>query len=139
MDQPSHIGQLVLGLVALATLTNLALQIFQRSAAQKRIIEPQPLEIRGAPQYAMAVDLQRLERDVKTLDTDLKSLRGEIVANGEVRRASIEAKVEAVRNQLTDEIGVMRHDLSGEIGGVHKRVDQVLAAVSELKGKVDSE
>jgi hypothetical protein len=129
MDQSTFTGQLVTGLIALGTIANFVVIWSQRNKAQPREISPQPLEVKPSAAYALASELKRVEHDlggrIASVDADLKSLRGEIVANGETRRQSIEAKVEHVREELRE-----------DIQGVHRRVDDVLSAVSELKGEM---
>ncbi len=101
-----------------------------------------------AQTYATKTDLGRVESELKTglkeaesqlrlglkdVEHDLRSLKDQIVANGETRRKSIEGKVEAVKDEMHDKFSV----LSGEIAGLtaaHKAASEHLSQLtSEFK------
>ena len=93
-----------------------------RGDATKHEISPQPLMVQREDPFATQSELAQVKEDISAIDNDLKSLRREIVSNGEQRRISIEGKVEAVRIENTAHIESVRVELGGKIDDMEGRI-----------------
>lgn len=85
-------------------------------------IHPQPLVVREHTEFATREELEAVGAQVQGVDTDLKTLRREIVENGEKRRASIEGKVEAMRKECLEHTESVRLELSDKLDGMEGRI-----------------
>ena len=78
--------------------------------------------------YATLPHVQRVERElgarIDGVDGDVRALKDQIVANGEVRRKSIEAKVETVREE-TRQVAVQVAGLQSETRIFNQRLVQI--------------
>jgi uncharacterized coiled-coil DUF342 family protein len=88
--------------------------------------------------------LNKVESDlsgrIERVDGDVKNLKDSIVANGEVRRKNIEAKVESVRLELKGDIASLSDEtkmLGREISAVKNNCELTNASVNGLGSKID--
>lgn len=113
-----------LGLVAFIVFAALVVKSYRtlRGEAVKHEITPQPLITRRDDPFATQSELAQVKEDISAIDDDLKSLRHEIVVNGEARRQSIESKVEYVRVENLNHVEAVRVELGGKIDGMEGRI-----------------
>lgn len=128
---------LACGLWVLAQLASaigtLKRELLGQKEQQEVTLTGQPLEVREHEGFATSNDLAVLEGRVDAVDADLRSLRKEIVANGETRRASIEAKVEQTRREARDHTESVRIELSGKIDQLPAQLIATLKNTGAIK------
>jgi hypothetical protein len=88
--------------------------------------------------FATTTELKRVEQRVDGVDGDLKALKESIVANGEVRRKSIEAKVEAVRLEVKEDVSELHEKVNaigGQVAAVQTKCDLTNQNIVALSGQ----
>lgn len=85
------------------------------AAAKKAFTRTPPLHDEFASKSELGSVERRLSGEIEDLDDRLTAMRSEIV-DGQME---------------------LRRDLRADIGGVHERINLVLASVSELKGRIE--
>ncbi len=126
---PASFFQLCVGLGFILSLVVNVVALVRTGRAQKREVTFSG-EYQPKGNYATKAELDAVETRISVqvggVERDVKTLRGEIIANGEVRRQSIEGKVEGVR-----------HELDGKIGLVHEKINKVDKEVGGIKSATD--
>lgn len=105
---------------------------------EKRELINQPLSVKEHTEFATKKEMEGVKHDISVVDADLKSLRREITENGERRRISIEGKVSDLAREARAQNEALRREMKEDNENVHERINDVLTAVAELKGKVDA-
>lgn len=106
-------------MLILFALVGVASWIFGMVRKPSTRITPQPLDVRLADQF--------VTKDYcRTAHIDAAA-----------RVARIEADVQALRQEIRDDRTKLTERLTIEVGKVHDRVNDVLEAVSELRGRMD--
>lgn len=109
-----------------------------RGETEKHQVGPQPFMVQEADQYATKSELAAVKEDIAAVDADLKSLRQEIVVNGEKRRQSIEAKVEASRKESAAHIErvhtEIKHDMDKLREDIKNAPSETVALLRNTKG-----
>ena len=123
MDQGQFTLSFLQTIILLGAAAVVVINMLDRRKTQRR-------EVTLADTFATQRDLSRVEGQVHAVDLDVKNLRESIVKNGEIRRASIEAKVEASNEKLRDEMRAGNTHL-------HSRLDDLVVAVSKLQGRAE--
>lgn len=86
---------------------------------------PQPLEVKKHGGVATADDLRevhgRIKREREEIDKDIDNLRDEMRASAE---------------KLDRAVNSMRLEIKADNHGLHERINEVLSAVSELRGRL---
>lgn len=90
-----------------------------------------PLEVRAASDYATKGELGTLEG---RLTAEMHQLHGRISG----MRGEMTERIDRLEKAINDELRDQRREAKGEIGGVHERINEVLSAVSELKGRFEA-
>ncbi len=103
-----------------------------QGSPEKRLITNQPLQVQEYEQFATKTEVAELNHFVGSVDHDLKSLRREIVANGESRRLSIESKVENARGEAQAHIESVRKELAEDINNMPARIISMLRQTKDL-------
>lgn len=116
---PHFLWQLIVTSAFLAGLLVNVLTLLKTRQVQRR-------EISFADNFATQAQLLEVAEDLERVDRDVKSLKESIVVNGEERRVRIEAKVEAAR-----------HDAWEGQQALHGRITEVSVQLSEVSGRLD--
>jgi hypothetical protein len=92
---------------------------------------PNPLTVRAATDYATKGELATLETRISG---EMHQLHGRISG----LRTDMGERMDRLEESIAGELREQRKDTKAEISGVHERVNDVLKAVSELKGRIDA-
>jgi hypothetical protein len=111
-----HIKDVLLILIALVGMGSMIAGLVKKP---KTSIEPQPLDV-------------RIASEMVTKDYCRSSH-----VDSSARIARVEADVAALRQEIRDDRLKSTERISNEVGKVHDRVNDVLEAVSELRGRLD--
>jgi hypothetical protein len=96
-------------------------------------------EVSMKESFATVTELNRVEERVDGVDGDLKALKEAIVSNGETRRKSIEAKVEAVRLEVKEDTTELHTKVNGvatEVAAVKAQCDLTNQSMVQLTGQI---
>ena len=122
---PKHVQDFLLvtlallgGLGVLAGIIFGVMNAARRRESQLREVHPQPLEVIGA------------EKGVSETECDLRH------DGMDQRVGKVERDVELLRTELKADRISIENLIRAETGKIHSRVDDVLEAVSEMRGKV---
>lgn len=104
-----------------AALKNIK-SLFEQQQVAAQQVGPQPFEVKPHIPFATEAELKRVEGKVDKVEVGLANLTTAISVNGETRRQSIEAKVEAARKENAALTEAVRKELSEQISGIEGRV-----------------
>ena len=106
--------------------------------AQLQRIEPQPLEVREAHDAVIKRDCEHRHGQVTAQIDDLRAMRVQDAKDWSASRARLYEELKGVRREM----GEMEHRLNAaeeeRITKLHERTNQILEAVAELRGRVES-
>lgn len=118
------------------------------AGGRRRKIEPDPLRVQKVDNlvtkdYCLSSHAT-LHQRLDGHDAAITAIRGEMRKDREdgelaarTRSAGIYHKLDDLRLELSDKMDAIRREGKADTEGVHTRINDVLAAVSELRGKVD--
>lgn len=86
---------------------------------------PQPMVVKGAQEYATAEELRQAHGRISREREEINALLAQ-------QRQQIDDMEVTVSRSIND----LRKEIKGDTMGVHNRINEVLAAVSELKGRL---
>lgn len=102
----------------------MGMRMDQKAKAKKVDIQ-QPLEVRETVKYVT-------EEDHRQTHGRITRERGEV----DHRINGIEGRVEKLESKHENAMSALRLEIKGDIKGVHDRINAVLEAVSEMKGRL---
>jgi hypothetical protein len=120
IDPNTAVAIVVVGLLALLPAIDTMRRWF--GGAAKREISPNPLVVEPSKRYAEREDCMSRH---DALDSRITTLE-----------KRMDERMEGFRTELRSDLGEMRKEVRAQIGGVHQRVDTVLAAVSDVAGQI---
>jgi hypothetical protein len=95
--------------------------------AAKRSIEPNPLVVTGAAQYALKAELDEVKEDVKDIEETLSDIEHSITAvkdalsiEGSKRASNLHQRIDGLQQQLGNLQGEMKH-VANMVGELLKR------------------
>jgi hypothetical protein len=104
---------------------------------------PQKRNVALMENYATVTQLDKVEEELATriegVDADVQALKGEIVRNGEVRKASIEGKVEALRQEVKGDITQLHekiNDVNAKLAAQGERSELNTATMARMEGQI---
>lgn len=87
---------------------------------------PQPMQVQAAHGVATQQDVKevhgRISRERQEIDRELSTVR---------------ERVDNLEHEQGDSLEKLRLEMKGDIKGVHDRINEVLSAVSHLRGRVE--
>ncbi|HXG49098.1 MAG TPA: hypothetical protein VNO52_15850 [Methylomirabilota bacterium] len=120
----SSVGWILLALAALCVAAN---QVHGFLDRVKDKPAPADLQSHVAAHFATKEEVRQVREDVDDLRNELGTMREQILAAGQTRADAINEHIERVRLEL-----------KADTVGIHRRVDDILAAVAELKGRLQT-
>lgn len=129
-------GWLILALAGLAGMILVALKIALTLKALRAPTDaavrvgPLPLEVRAASDYATKGEMVSLE---SRLTGEIHQLHGRISG----LRSEVTDQINGLETSIRAELHSQRTETKADIGGVHDRINDVLGAVRELKGRIE--
>lgn len=117
-------------LLVLSTLGGFALQIANLARGSRRQIEPNPLIVALQKDFATKDEI----RTYVPVDR-CKILHGQL----DQRLCAIEDSISSMREQLALNREQMTQLVRDEMGKVHHRIDALLEAVAEVRGRMNSQ
>lgn len=86
---------------------------------------PQPLTIKGEARFATAEDITQVHGRIA---------REREEVNKQINQQA--AQIQRLEDNLEESIESLRKEIKGDVLGVHNRINEVLAAVSEVRGRL---
>lgn len=119
----------ILTVILIGTFTINLLSYMGRNKAQQRVVS-------FSENFATAEQVRELTTRMDKADEYGKERRGEIYRKIEEARQDAQAADEKSRDQARTELTALGASIKEDISRVHKRIDQILEAVAELRGEM---
>lgn len=138
---PVSVGWLVLSAAALIAAANQFDDFLQRRKSKPPAGE---LQLTAA---GLQERVKSLEDNYEAISSELASTRAALIEDSDERRRAIYSKIDELRLETKQDLTVLRTEMTAELrqhnhvneqraGEIHNRVNQILSAVSEVRGQL---
>jgi hypothetical protein len=112
--------------------------LFPSAGSNPRRIEPQPLEVLEAKEAVVKKDFEKRNALVDALFAELRATRSQDAKDWGASRAKLYEEVRSVRVDMTSMEQRLNAAEESRITKVHDRVNDILEAVGELRGRIEA-